>query len=83
MTALNFRTIPTRKAACSLCGSARSLIDGAVLVGWRDGLSLRSVARSVGISPSHLCDMEKNRRGISREMAQRVADAIRDLRRTR
>lgn len=44
---------------------------------WREmnGLSLRYTARRAGISPSHLSDIEKGRRGLTAMTLQRVLSA--------
>lgn len=53
-----------RDEPCSACGTPRAVIDGAWLRDRRmkAGLTLREMARRVGVSAAYLCDIEKNRR---------------------
>ena len=53
-----------RNTICTRCNQLRKVIDGEELKAMRlvRGLSLREVARQVGISPAYLCDIEHNRR---------------------
>jgi transcriptional regulator with XRE-family HTH domain len=49
---------------CSQCGAQRSVINGAWLREVRKsaGLTLREMARRVGMSAAYICDIERNRR---------------------
>jgi predicted transcriptional regulator len=49
---------------CSQCGSPRSVINGDWLREARKaaGLTLREMARRVGVSAPYICDIERNRR---------------------
>jgi antitoxin HigA-1 len=60
----------------SLMGGALTL--GAALSGLReaDERSLAEFARLLGISRSHLCDIEQGRRAVSPERAARFAEAL-------
>ena len=40
------------------------------------GISLREMARKLGVSPSHLCDIEKGRKVVSPERAARFAKTL-------
>jgi transcriptional regulator with XRE-family HTH domain len=55
-----------------------SLTLGAVLSGLReaDEMSLAAFAKLLGVSRSHLCDIEQGRRIVSPERAARFAQAL-------
>jgi DNA-binding XRE family transcriptional regulator len=53
-----------KQEACRLCGTPRTVVDGAWLRERRKkaGYSLRAFADRVGVSPAYICDIEHNRR---------------------
>ena len=60
--------MPTRgrETTCSRCGQSVTEFDGASLreirLAHSEGISLRSAAAKLGVSPSYLSDVELNRR---------------------
>lgn len=80
MTTKRAKRAPSREASKyleSLMGEALTL--GAALSGLReaDDLSLAAFAKLLGVSRSHLCDIEQGRRIVSPERAARFAHALR------
>ena len=80
MTTRRAKRAPTRDASRfleALMGEALTL--GAALSGLReaDGVSLAEFAKLLGVSRSHLCDIEQGRRTVSPERAARFAQALR------
>ena len=58
------KELKTTNTVCHFCLQIRKVVDGKKLRQLRkkSGLSLREVARRIGISASYLCDIEHNRR---------------------
>jgi len=56
--------LKTVNTICKFCLQIRKVVDGKELrvLRKKSGLSLREVARRVGISASYLCDIEHNKR---------------------
>lgn len=61
---------------CAHCAGegTREGIDGAALRRWRKGqaFSLRTCAVLLGVSPTHLCDIEFERRAASPELVREL-----------
>lgn len=79
MTTKRAKKVPGREASKylrSLMGGSLTL--GAALSGLReaDELSLAGFAKLLGVSRSHLCDIEQGRRIVSPERAARFAQAL-------
>ena len=43
----------------------------------REGLTQKKLAEIIGVKPSHISEMENNKRPIGKEMAKRLAKALR------
>lgn len=60
---------------CPTCHRERRVVDG----GWlrqqreRSGVSLRELARRIGVSPPYLSDVELNRRGRTTKIVEAYA----------
>ena len=79
MTTKRPKRVPGREASkylASLMGGSLTL--GAALSGLReaDEVSLAAFAKLLGVSRSHLCDIEQGRRIVSPERAARFAQAL-------
>ena len=55
-------------STCPSCGAARESIDGRSLRAARSacGVSLRELARRIGLSAAYLSDVERNKRNVTR-----------------
>jgi antitoxin HigA-1 len=79
MTTKRAKRAPGREASRfleALMGGALTL--GTALSGLReaDGMSLAEFAKLLGVSRTHLCDIEQGRRTVSPERAARFAHAL-------
>lgn len=74
------RPLATTKVRCPRCGTlhALSVVDGKALRVRREktGLSLRDMARRVGITPAFLSDIELGRRQPSPSVARSLAAVL-------
>lgn len=63
---------------CPCCGGEKRSTNGAVLRWEREraGLSVREVARRMGVSAAYLSDIERNRRGRGSEIIARFDRAV-------
>ena len=70
--------IPHKHAKCPLCNGHIHVIDGDQMRTIREdhGISLRAMAEDIGVSPTHLSDMERGNRAMSEEIAVKILDAI-------
>lgn len=68
---------------CPQCGGIGSIrnppVEGAYIRRGREaaGISLRELARRLGISPGHMCHIEKGRRGMSDALYTKIQREIR------
>lgn len=66
--------LPTRNLRCPRCGRTSPVPDGDFIRRSREdrGLSLREVARCVGISASYLSDLERNNRTLGNPVLEKM-----------
>lgn len=63
---------------CPLCGTPRAFIDGGEIRKLRAqrGMSQRELAGRMEVSQSYLCDLEANRRTVTRQLWERIKKAV-------
>lgn len=76
---VKFKTEQCRQ--CNGTGKVPAEGTGGILRAEREraGISSRQLAAALGISPTHMLDMEKGRRGISAERAEEYLEKLFEL----